>query len=109
MVDRMLLDILPVHMVVDRAVGHTFVLAAFVEHIVVVAERIVVVVWVASAVVNWVELLLDSIVGKVLGPCRLWSRLYRSIYHSGCIRRQLVSWGGRNIDRVMEPERVRLR
>jgi len=63
----------------------------------------------ASVVGMPVVLLPGSIVGRGLGPCMLSSRLCKSIYHSGCTRIRLASWGDRNTDLVMEPERVRLR
>src|SRR5208282_611402 len=99
MTDRMLPDTLPV---VQMAVEHIVVA----ENIVVV-ESIVVVV--ALVVGMPVVLLLGSTEDKVLGPCKLSSRLCRSIYHSGCTRILRASWGDRNTDRVMEPEWVRLR
>src|SRR5208282_365438 len=99
MTDHTLSDTLPV---AQMAAEHT----AVVEHTVAV-ESIVVVV--ALVVGMPVVLLLGSTEDRVLGPCRLSSRLCRSIYHSDCTRILRASWGDRNTDRVMEPEWVRLR
>ena len=104
MLDRTLPDTLPEpeQTAAVVAVEHTEVVAV---HIVVV-EHIAVE---ASVVGMPVVLLLGSIVDIVLGPCMLSSRLCISIYHSGCTHILRASWGDRNTDLVMEPERVRLR
>jgi len=103
MLDRTLPDKLP-EPEQTVVVGHIVVVAV---HIVVAVEHIEV--RVASVVGMPVVLLLGSIVGRVLGPCMLSSRLCKSIYHSGCTHILRASWGGRNTDLVMEPGRVRLR